>query len=871
MKNIRGNHWCKAALLAVVSGLALPSAPALAQTGQEKTITRELNVPPGQLGQTLIAISNTFGVDVVSATDLVSGRNAPAVSGVMTVEQALERALAGSGLQVRVSAQGAFVISAPGADAKSSTQASQRDESQALETIVVVGTKQGLTLQESDVSVEMFSEVRMERESIFTLDDLVLRTSNVTLGGNGDTITIRGIGRSGVGDAGQGVTSNVYLDGAPVSTEALQFGFDSLWDVSQVEVLRGPQSTLQGRNALAGAIVITTNDPSYDWEIAARIRSETFNTRQYAGVVSGPIIDEQLAFRIAVDHQETDGVVDNAITGNDQDFAENLLVRGKVLLEPNALPNLRSTLTVDYNDSKRGAPRSSILFPVAANDPTFSDFDVSDRSSFSEPFDSEGQALRIISDTAYKVSDRMTLRAIGTYEDNDTQQLRGDFNDLTQFPFAGDGGGDTTTYSAELRAEFDDVHWSGIVGVYYFEDDFDSDVTIAVPLASQLFFPVNPADSVVTSNFNTGTSTKNYAVYGQARFDLSPKWTLDFGIRYDYEEFTTPGSLSDTPSVAPANCLVTVPGSLIGDPSPQVDVPCAALVALFVPASDGTPQAADFDAILPRGGITYHVNDDLSLFASAQRGYRAGGTFLRQTSSGVEVGTFDPEYLTNVEIGFRSQWFEKRLTLNGNVFRSWLTDQQVVVPGPSGLLLDAETVNAGESTILGFELWADYQSDSGLNIYGSLGLLDTEFKDFPFAAPQGVEFDNLKGNEFPQAAPVSFTLGGSYEHMSGVFIDASVNYQGESESNITNLDEQDLGNGLTEVVDARTVVNIRVGYAHENYRITGYVTNLFDDDTQTRREFATVNTDGGAVEFDSNAGIDLPRPRAIGVQLDMSF
>lgn len=849
----------------------LAAAPATyAQDTRSINERRPVSIAAGALDETLIAIGDLYGVDILVSGDLVDGVQVGAVSGELSATEVLRRALSDAGLRATRKENGAFVISeGPSALRQNAVGAEGRAGVQ--DEIVVMGTKQGLTVQESEVSAEVFSAERIDRESVFSLDDLVLRTSNVTLGGNSDTITIRGIARSGIGDAGQGVTSNVYLDGAPISNEALFFGFDSLWDVAQVEVLRGPQSTVQGRNALAGAIVITTKDPTYEWEAAARLRYETFNSQQYAGIVSGPIIEDQLAIRLAVDHQKTDGFVDNAVTGNDQDFSENLLLRGKLLIEPAPLPDLRAEVTVDFNDSRRGAPRSSIFFPIAADDPAFEDFDVSERLTFGEPIDADSETLRVISDISYDLNENLTLRAIGTYEGSETAQLRGDFNDLTQFPLAGDSMGETDTYSGELRAEFDYGRFSGIVGAYYFEDDFESVSTIAVPLATQIFFPIDPADSVVTALFETGTATTNYAFYAQTRFDLTPAWTLDFGIRYDNEEYSTPGAISATPTVTPDGCEATIPGSLVGSPSPTVALPCSTLIALFVPASDGTPQTAEFDAFLPRGAVTYNASEGLSFFASVQRGYRAGGTYLRQTSAGVEVGTFDPEFLTNVEIGFRSQWFDRRLTLNGNIFHSWLADQQVVVPGPSGLFLDAETVNAGESTLKGVEVSANYQMDSGLNVYGNLGLLDAKFEDFPFAAPEGSPFDNLEGNSFPQAAPVSFNLGASYEHISGVFADANLNYIGSNDSAIANLDEDDLGPGLTEVVDARATVNLRLGYKHDTFRITGYVTNLLDDDTQTRRSFGRVNTTGGAVQVDPNAGVDLQQPRVFGVQLDIEI
>ena len=172
----------------------------------------------------------------------------------------------------------------------------------------------------------------------------VSRAPNVAINGNTNSLTIRGINRFGAG--GTGVTSNIYIDGLPLNQTGLTFGLESVWDTAQIEVLRGPQSTVQGRNALAGAVVVQTADPSYDWLFKGRARVAEHGTEQYAATVSGPIIEDQVAFRLAADYQTRDGYIDvvNPTTGElaDQDFLESTLIRGKLLLEPNAISDLRA-------------------------------------------------------------------------------------------------------------------------------------------------------------------------------------------------------------------------------------------------------------------------------------------------------------------------------------------------------------------------------------------------------------------------------------------------------------------------------------------------------------------------------------------------
>ena len=743
-----------------------------------------------------------------------------------------------------------------------------------VDEIVVTGTKQDLGLQDTDVSVEVFTPERLDAELIYTLDDLLLRTPNVSQFGATGNLSIRGIARSGVGGAGEGITSNVYLDGAPLSTTALNFGVDSLWDVGQVEVLRGPQSTVQGRNALAGAIVIRTNDPTYAWEGQGRVRVEERGGRQLSLAVSGPLVAEQLAFRVAIDRQERDGIVDEAVTGRGLDASENLLLRGKLLAEPAAIPGLRAELLVERSTAEVGRNSAFVTGPVPADDPAFAGFDFTDGVSFGPPQSSDVETFRVIGDVAFALTDALTLRAIGTYEEDERDRLVGAPDSPELFSFNSFNVDGTETASGEIRLEYDTDRVTGFAGAYYFRDDVSFDSDFFVSLQQQVFFPIDPVDTVLAGNLSTENATENWAVYAQARIGLTDRLTLDVGARYDEETFETTGSTVGAPSVDPESCTAQVPGFVLGVDAPAVTLPCLQVVLLVAPPSTGTQQSATFDAFLPRGTLTYDVTDEVSVFASIQRGYRAGGTFIQQNASGTRVGTFDPEFLTNYEVGFRSQSLGGRLTLNANAFYSELEDQQVVIPGPSGNFLDAETVNAGQSRIYGLELTAGLDAGRGFELYGSLGLLDAEFEDFPFAAP-GAPFENLAGNELPQAPSLSFSVGGTYTHPSGAFADLSLAHTGPSESGLENLDEDDLAaaglEGLTERVGARSLLNGRVGWDEGRFTAYLYARNLLDETDVQFVNVASVDTTDGSINVFDEPSQTLTEPRTVGVGVDVRF
>ncbi|MEO1280100.1 MAG: TonB-dependent receptor [Pseudomonadota bacterium] len=799
-----------------------------------------------------------------------------------------------------------------------STAAAAQEENEpiriadASDEIVVVGTKQNLTVQETDVSVEVFNEERIAREALFSIDDILLRTPGVTFTGATSSLTIRGISRDGVSGGGQGVTSNIYLDGVPIATTALSFGFDSLWDIGQVEVLRGPQSTVQGRNALAGAIVISTNDPTYDWEFRGRARYAEFDTQQFASVISGPIIDDQLAFRVAVDYQSTDGFIDNVFADSTANDNQNLLVRTKLLLEPDFLPKLRTELTFEYGENERGTITPIVNAPVGVVNPgspgvppgfglppappvppfveqEFLDFNPFDFQSFDDFERNDTETIRAIADIEYELTENITLKGLGTFEDVDRFRLLGDLDDLSLFQTNGFNQDDVRTYSGEISAIYDFGRWSGNLGAYYFTSNEDFFFSLTSELAT-VFPPVvvfNPADSLFATELPTETDTENFAFYGQTRFELNDRWTFSFGIRYDREEFATTGTTSQNLVLLTPGCTATAPGVAFGFPGfDPVTLPCEALAP---PLVDSPPQTNTFDAILPRGSVTYNFTDDLSVFFSAQRGYRAGGTFAQTTAiDGVPttlIGTFDPEFLVNYEIGFRSQWFDRALTFNGNLFLSEFSEQQVQLPGPTGGPLDFFTANTAQSSSMGVELSADYSPSDNLNFFGSLTLLDTEFDDFPFATagPEDGPFFNLAGNEFSNAPTVQFSIGASYEHNTGLFGDISLSHTGSVNSGVENLTEAEfadafvalgidpaLAAGVTEESDSRTLVNGRLGWRQDNFEFAVFVTNLFDEQATLLANPASVLPTGDVNFFDTPA-FTIVQPQTFGVSFDVRF
>ncbi|EXJ14116.1 TonB-dependent receptor [Imhoffiella purpurea] len=257
--------------------------------------------------------------------------------------------------------------------------AAQGDETRSnavLSEIVVTGEKSERSIEDTGSSVEVFDAARIESIPNATeVRDLLRVTPNVVDTGIGNNLpTIRGIDGSGPTRgasaflAGSRPRLNMSADGRSFTYNEVAFGLRSLWDIDQVEVFRGPQSHIQGRNAIGGAIVLNSKDPTFHWEAAAKGAVGEQSSSQTAAMLSGPILDNELAFRVSVDRQKRTSFVDY-ISYEPVDNPRRIeasTARAKLLYEPSALPGLSSMVTLNYLETR--APQNETLIPPAGQE-----------------------------------------------------------------------------------------------------------------------------------------------------------------------------------------------------------------------------------------------------------------------------------------------------------------------------------------------------------------------------------------------------------------------------------------------------------------------------------------------------------------------
>ena len=692
--------------------------------------------------------------------------------------------------------------------------------------IIVTGQKTDQSLQDVTASVNVTTAEEIAREPITDLFDIVERIPNVTASFGEQGFAIRGIDQRGIG--GTGATLIVFVDDSPLSNQTTFFGPTDSWDLGQVEVFRGPQSTNFGRNALAGAIYLRTRDPTYEWDV--RLRGEIGDNRQRQAAIAagGPIIDDTLAFRVAANYRESDGFVFNTFLNEEYDTTELTTGRFKLLFEPADNLSIISTSSYTENfagedglDPTNGNPGG----PVSAQDVI--------REVAVDAPGREGTETFIQSINAtWNVSDRIQIQSITTYQDTD--YFRQEDLNRTPAPAAAlDRTGFDEAFSQELRVKYFGDRLTVAGGAYFFtnEDGFTDSFTVPATAVN----PALPASILISRVSQTTNETTNYAVFADGEFALSENVDLLFGFRYDNEEFENT-AIADNSTV---------------DPLP----PGFEFLAAILGQSE-TVTEADYEAFLPKFGLRWNLSPDASLAFVTQRAYRAGGAEISILDG--SVNAFDPEFLWNYELSARTIWLDGRLRWNANIYYSDWSDQQVLepLPGVSDLF---QTVNAGKSTLYGFETDFSFDATDTIEVYGGLGYAFTEFDDFPndrFDLSQEESETNQRnfaGNRFPSAPRWSANFGIAYAQEDGLFGGVDANYQ----SGVFNSSDNFAVNACCE----RILVNARIGYTWRNFSLSAYLRNAFDE-----QYFSFLDALTPGQEF-----ARLGNPRTFAVRFDVDF
>ncbi|UBB25535.1 TonB-dependent receptor [Pseudoxanthomonas japonensis] len=740
-------------------------------------------------------------------------------------------------------------LQAQAQQAPSGVGAADVPETKTLDEIVVRGEKTERSLQDTTASVAVTTSVRIEQENLQSLFDILNRTANVSQMYGDRGFTIRGIAN----EAGApNPLATIYVDGAALPSNASDAGPTDLWDIAQVEVLRGPQSTIQGENALAGAVVLRTEDPAMDWSGRARVLLADPGDRRVAFAGGGPLLADELAFRVAVEDRRFDGFIDNPTRGVPEDKRESTMARAKLLWTPKAIEGLAARLTFTRDDRK-----GPYMYAYARNDvPNYYDhrINTSDHPSSTNAL-SRIAALEI----DYALSGPWSMSAVTAWSDTDMQ--RSFDTDLTERPEAyGNTREQYDTLSQEFRLHYRGDRLRGLLGLYGSQREMDNlsvnrtNVetpvgTIAAVLQGAGLDPATAgyvaglyaqAVPVIPVDYTSKSQSRarNAALFTDFEFDLAQRLSLLGGFRYDREQYRFgsdataifAGTLPDPDAFGPAL-------------SPAIGGINQAVLAMVRQANSNTPlDTREFTAFLPKLGLRFAWNEDLSTAFVVQRGYRSGGSTFNIARG--RNYAYDPEYTWNAELSLRSQWLDDALTLNANVYYiDWKDKQVIAMFGINDY--DYHTVNAGKAHLYGFELEASHRLGSGFDWYASLGYSRTRYDEFK--TDLGARINDYAGQEFAYAPRWTFAVGANLRFGEGWVANLNANYRSRV--------NPDVGTG-TRTLSSRTVVNTRFGYELADWSAYLFANNLFDED-YTQYAWS-----------DDSPNVILGAPRVVGLGIE---
>lgn len=657
------------------------------------------------------------------------------------------------------------------------------------------------------------------------------------------------------------------MDGVAYTGFATRFGPRDLWDVKLIEVLRGPQSTNVGRQALNGAVVVKTNDPDLSgFDAAIHGQVGNFGTYSGEGMVN-LAIDEYSSLRLTAETYLSDGFIDNNLLGTDYNPEESNVFRGKYLYAPTN--NFSAQLTVQYAEKELGWDMyRSDLAPIDS---------YQDSSNLLGEEMYEGYAVAL--DINYGINQDWSLRSVSSLIEDDYTR----FNDDDSGPKGGeDFRGRTvedSNWAQEFRLIYDADTLRGIMDVYYTDVDLRNDTTGIVALnpsslgVPSVLLPFYPETLVIDVLIPSQNNMTNAAFFTEWDWDISDRITLSAGFRLDREE-----------QAVLTNALNTLAeGSFLPDPvaSGQIAaqmgfdentvaqiiggiIQVNGLLGAQLTATDNAQQDTSFNAFLPQAGITYQIDSDTAVSAFYKRGYRAGGIDVDTVGS---IDEYDAEYLDNIELAYRSLHLGGDLSFNVNDYYGWWKDQQLTIY-VNGSLFDTDPINAEVSTIYAAEFELQYRVSENTHVYANLGLAETQFDEFCFidgtleteilgATCNGGDGigKNLDGFDFSFSPDLTAAIGAKHYLFDNWYVAGNATYQERAFSDIVNTPEFEN--------DGFALVNMNIGYLYDDFEARVYVRNLFD-------EFYT-NFQGTGVSGDQSRLVQAGVPREFGLMLSYRF
>ncbi|MET0378404.1 MAG: TonB-dependent receptor [Spongiibacteraceae bacterium] len=649
------------------------------------------------------------------------------------------------------------------------SQISSATSGRKLDEVVVTARKTEENLQDVPVAVTAFSGEDLQQQNAVRIADVARLTPGLyfkepTTSPSGLVISQRGQIQTDI-LATLDPSVGAYVDGL---YWARAYGLNSdLIDMQSVQVLKGPQGTLFGRNTTGGAIVFQTYDPDTS-QIRGKLSAMygRFNEQVVSGMLNLPIIEDRVGLRVAVQHNQRDGYIEDILTGREYGDRDNLSARAKLLIEVS--DEFRVMLSGESFDMDQNGPARQLSFmrqPVTASttQPSFastartltqlfpnSSFTADqliahlrshpDDVAMNTPAHTEA-STHTFTGTAELDTFYGSVKFIAGYRTVEAGAIPLDIDGSPWRIHDGLSQQDLDQWSGELQttgAAFDDaLDFAG--GVYYFTES-GGDRSLTSPLVGIL--------STSTSTFGD-VDNDSKGIYGQATWHLTDAWSLTGGLRYSVDNkgvetrnYTEQGTFQNLTGVR--SCSM----------APAAQAPNCAL-----------GRSDQFDGVSYTFGIDYRLATDALIYAKVSRGFRAGGQNLRANSVQTFV-PFEPERADEIEAGLKSEFFDSQLRFNAAAYRSLLTDAQRTsfAINPTTNQLFTILGNAGKVRVWGMEAELTAVLFDGFTLSATGAITKPEYESFSEApTPQNPTGDR-RSERFEGVPESTLSLAAMYQH-----------------------------------------------------------------------------------------------------------
>ncbi|MEM6432835.1 MAG: TonB-dependent receptor [Cyanobacteria bacterium P01_D01_bin.115] len=691
------------------------------------------------------------GIALIAATTLpdnlvqlvITGADAPPLANIDT---------AGAGIVLRVT---------PSADGEATAATDDGIR------VVVTAERRPEDAQDVPVSLTTFSETQIEDANITSLDSVADRTPNFTFFSSGGNRTAAFYSLRGVTNFNAFSRDAVgfFVDDVPYDFAA--FIDQDLVDLERIEVLRGPQNILYGRSSAGGVVNIVTRRPTNDFEFNGAVSYGSFDDFETQLSVSGPIVEDELLFRLSGSYGTQGGFVNNTFLDEDIDGGQSFTGRGQLVWTPTA--DWEILLNASFGDYREGgAP-----YVVADDDP----FDAEVNINGFNDLVTNAQSLRV----RYEAP-TLQLTSITTHRFSDQNAAFDQDGSLADLLInAPDFSSRVFSQELRLQSPDDQERFQWIVGGYFETSTFDNERDF-------IFGDANPSPEQGTTSADGDINNRSLAAFGQVSHEVVDDLTLTAGLRYE-----------NTRATSDFTQTFTLPDNSASFPIVEID------------DADITDSV-----LLPRLAIDYQVTPNALIFGSITRGYRPPGANFEPND--ITTAVFDAETSWNYEVGLKSTWLDERLNINLTGFYNDTSNFQFPSTQDGNVIIG----NADIRTI-GAELEVIAQPVEGLELTAGLGLLNAEFRN----GTDAFTGTDLAGNRTPYTPNLTYSLAAQYRSEIGIFGRLEVIGFGSTFFDDLNTIEQE-GFALVNARLGYEFDNYGVYLSANNLFNTEYLTQAFD-------------------------------------------